>query len=233
MKLLKQSAVVTLLVGKLVDKDDASTGETGLTKGGVDQIGVYKAGATTLTDISATTTFTHRSRGKYTLTLSADDTDTLGPLKLIIEDDDVCLPYSEDFMVVPANIYDSLVASDKLQVDVTQWLGNAAAAGVGNRPSVDATGMAGSTTAALNLKEGALANVPGEVNDAGATSTVFITNLSETTDDHYNNQIIKFTSGALAGQAREITDYSGGTKTITVSPALTDAPADEDTFMIF
>lgn len=71
------------------------------------------------------------------------------------------------------------------------------------------------------------------VNDPGAaaTTTVFITDLTEATDDHYNGRIIVFTSGALSGQATDITDYDGTTKEVTVT-ALTEAPADNDTFDI-
>ena len=53
----------------------------------------------------------------------------------------------------------------------------------------------------------------------------------DATNDHYNGRIIIFTSGACKDQATVITDYVGATTTFTV-PALTDAPADNDTFVI-
>lgn len=73
--------------------------------------------------------------------------------------------------------------------------------------------------------------VTGSVNDASATTTVFVTNLSEATDDHYIGRTVIFTSGALLGQASDITDYTGSTKTLTVT-ALTEAPANGVTFEI-
>lgn len=69
------------------------------------------------------------------------------------------------------------------------------------------------------------------VNDASATTTVWITDLTEATDDHFNGRSIVFITGNLAGQATDITDYNGTTKAITVT-AVTEAPADNDRFII-
>lgn len=70
------------------------------------------------------------------------------------------------------------------------------------------------------------------VNDVSATTTSFVTDLTETTNDHYNDLFLVFTSGALLGQSRKISDYDGTTKTITLATALTDSPADNDEFII-
>jgi hypothetical protein len=64
------------------------------------------------------------------------------------------------------------------------------------------------------------------VNDASATTTVFITNLSSSVDDFYRDQSCFFVSGVLAGQSRIISAYNGTTKAITVSEATTSAVAD-------
>lgn len=68
------------------------------------------------------------------------------------------------------------------------------------------------------------------VNDAGATTTTFITTLTSAVDDFYNDELLIFTSGALIGQARPILDYNGTTKAVTLSEALTSAPADGVSF---
>lgn len=73
--------------------------------------------------------------------------------------------------------------------------------------------------------------VTGSVNDGSASTTVFVTDLTEATDDHYIGRTVIFTSGALTGQASDITDYNGTTKAITVT-ALTEAPANGVTFEI-
>lgn len=59
---------------------------------------------------------------------------------------------------------------------------------------------------------------------AGTLSTTeMTTNLTETTDDHYNGRVLVFTSGTLSGQATNITDYDGASKKLTFT-ALTEAP---------
>lgn len=72
--------------------------------------------------------------------------------------------------------------------------------------------------------------VAGAVSDASPSATVFDTNLSSAVDDFYNDQIMRFTSGDLAGQTRVILDYDGTNKTVTVDEAWTSAPADGDMF---
>lgn len=59
--------------------------------------------------------------------------------------------------------------------------------------------------------------------DAGNSTTQFKTNLTEATNDHYNGRNVIFRSGALIGQASDITDYDGGSKIIYVT-ALTEEP---------
>jgi len=72
----------------------------------------------------------------------------------------------------------------------------------------------------------------GQINDVSATATAFITNLTEASDDHYNDAVITFVTGNLSGQSRVISDYDGATKTVTLDEALTEVPADGDEFLI-
>ena len=107
------------------------------------------------------------------------------------------------------------------------------AAGAGGRLSVDTTALGGDVTAATNAKDFWLnAITTGAVNDVGATTTDFDTDLSEASDDHYNDLAMVFTSGNLKGQVRRITDYTGSTKNCSFTTAWTEAPADTDTFII-
>lgn len=57
--------------------------------------------------------------------------------------------------------------------------------------------------------------------------------ITEATEDHYKNRFVVFTSGALLKQVAEITAYElvFGIGQFTVS-ALTEAPSDDDTFII-
>ena len=97
----------------------------------------------------------------------------------------------------------------------------------------DARQISGSGPAADNLEAlASAATIAGAVDDEAATTTVFITNLAEVTNNHYIGGVLVFTDGALAGQARRITDYDGATKTVTLQSALTEAPDDDDAFLI-
>jgi len=81
------------------------------------------------------------------------------------------------------------------------------------------------------LKEGII-SVESAVNDASATTTSFVTDLTEATDDHYIGKTLAFISGNASSQSRVISDYNGTTKAITFDEALTEAPADGDEFII-
>lgn len=115
MQLLKQSTSVTVNFGPFIDDTDFKTTETALSpstsisKNG----GAYGAGPTG----------SHQGDGHYSLTLTSGNTDTLGSLRVYSKAAGY-LSVWRDFMVVPANVYDSLVGgSDTLQADVTQFGG--------------------------------------------------------------------------------------------------------------
>lgn len=73
----------------------------------------------------------------------------------------------------------------------------------------------------------------GEVADAGATTTDFdVDGFTEATDNHFNGHVMVFTNGALLGQSRIITTYTGSGQNCAFDRAWTDAPADNDDFVI-
>ena len=84
----------------------------------------------------------------------------------------------------------------------------------------------------MDILIGAMIVTQSTVNDASASTTTFVTALSNATDDFYRNAVLTFTSGALDGQSRRVSDYNGSTKAITLDPALTSAPANSDAFTI-
>lgn len=97
-------------------------------------------------------------------------------------------------------------------------------------PDVNVAQISGSSTAADNLEASALGIVSGSC-EGTPTTTVIQTDLAEATDDHYIGRVIVFTSGDAAGEAADITDYTGSSGTVTVT-ALTTAPSASDTFVI-
>lgn len=84
----------------------------------------------------------------------------------------------------------------------------------------------------VDLLLGAFIAANSSINDSDPTASSFVTNLSNEVDDFYKNSVLTFTSGALNNQTRRISAYDGTTKEITLSPALTSAPGDGDTFTI-
>jgi hypothetical protein len=106
MQWLKQSTAYTFRIGPFVDSTDGFTAETGLTIAQAD-IQISKAGGA-FAQTSASPTTTYDSMGHYQCPLTSTDTGTLGPLRVYIYKAGA-LPVWQDFMVVPPNVYESLV----------------------------------------------------------------------------------------------------------------------------
>lgn len=92
--------------------------------------------------------------------------------------------------------------------------------------------VGGSFGKAVRQVKEAIVSVESTVNDASATTTSFVTALTEATSSHYSDLTLVFIDGALVGQAKPIQSYDGGTKTVTLDEALTEAPANGDAFII-
>jgi hypothetical protein len=119
MNLLKQGTAAILKLGPFVDSGDGVTPETGLSIGQGDIQISKNGGAFAQTSEGAPTT-THDADGWYPIPLTATDTGTLGRLVVQVAMSGA-LPVWWEGLVVPANVYDSLVAgSDVLTADVTQ-----------------------------------------------------------------------------------------------------------------
>ena len=209
--MLKQSTATTIVIGPIVDATDASA-ETGLTISQADVL-LWKQGGTGLSAKNEASEATHRSNGLYTVPLDTTDTNTLGQLIVNVAEAGT-LVYRGDYQVVPANVWDSLFSTDKLQVD-----------------AVEINSVAAS---AANLERSASVIVRGTVTNSGHTPTTTAfkaSDITEATDDHFIGRVVIFTSGNLLRQATVITDYTGSTSVYTVT-ALTEAAANGDTFVI-
>ena len=121
-QLLKQSTAATIKIGPFVDSTDGVTAETALTISQAD-IRLSKNGGAFAQTNNATGA-THDENGYYGVPLDTTDTNTLGRLRVAVNESGA-LPVWQDFMVVNANVYDSLVGgSDNLQVDTVQIEGS-------------------------------------------------------------------------------------------------------------
>ena len=151
MRFLKQSTSVDLPIGPFVDSTDGFTEEGGLTLTQPD-IRLKKNGAA-WAQKNAAQTLSHEENGYYEVTLDATDTDTLGQLLLAV-DETGALPVWHEFMVMPANVWDSLFGADLLQVDSTQLLGTGyATPTVAGVQEVDVTHLGGAAQSATDLKD--------------------------------------------------------------------------------
>lgn len=208
MELLAYATACSFTVGP-VRNVDGYTLNTSLTVTNITMIKIAKEAAAALTDISANA-FTHLANGVYKQALSAADTNTLGKFEYHLGAT-TAVPEHREFMVVPANVYNSLVlGTDLLDINIDQI----------NQVS----------TPANNLRMSVTAIVVATV-QAGSSTSIIETNLTAAVNDHYKGRTILFTSGTLANQASEITGYNGTTKEITCA-VLTSAPANGDTFVI-
>lgn len=153
MRYLKQSTSVDVPIGPFLDETDGKTAETTLTITQPD-IRLKKNGAN-WAQKNAAQTLSHEENGFYEVTLDATDTGTLGLLRLAVFESGA-LPVWEDFMVVTANVYDSLFSTDVLDVSVTQVNGTAAPNLVGGRFDASVGAMAAGVITAAAHAAGAI-----------------------------------------------------------------------------
>jgi len=117
---LKVSTAVTIKFGPFLDSTDGVTAETGLTISQAD-IRLSKNGGN-IAQSNNVAGATHDELGYYDVPLDTTDTNTLGTLRVAVSESGA-LPVWQDFMVVPANVWDSLFSTDKLQVDTVEVSG--------------------------------------------------------------------------------------------------------------
>lgn len=214
---LKQSTAITRKLGPFLDEADGKTAETGLTISQADIRLSKNGGAFAQTNNAAGAT--HDENGWYGVPLNTTDTATLGTLTVAIHESGA-LPVWETFSVLPANVWDSWFSTDKQQVDVTQWLGQACAAvTVNGVPEVDLTYIHGTALTetsgqlAASFKKffdvgtpsGTVNSIPDAV--AGAAGGLFIagTNAETTISTALNSNIIGNLTGNLSGSVGSVT----------------------------
>lgn len=241
----KQSTAATLIVGPVLDSTGAE-----YTSAVIGDLSISKNGGT-LTALAAAATLTHIANGQYTLVMTTSNLDTLGRAQITCNKSTYQMP-PIGLVVVPAMVFDSLVlGTDVLQSDVTQFGGTAGtfAAGIPtaaldsaataalvdliwDEPLTGATHNVATSSGKRLRQTTAFQQIDSTVIDAAATTTTFVTGLTSSVDNFYNDSMLVFTDGALAGQVRAIYDYIGATKTIILAEALTSAPVNGVAFTI-
>jgi hypothetical protein len=153
-QLLKQSTATSVVVGPCVQWDDGVTPKTSLTHGGITSEIIKGVTATTITVTASggVNDLTHIAHGYWALELTATNVNTVGRFQVVLRDDDVFMPMWERFLVVPANVYDALIAgSDTLEVDMTLVDGTAVASAAAGYMPADLLKIAGDTDDASDL----------------------------------------------------------------------------------
>ena len=125
MIMLKQSSAADIVVGPFVDDTDGKTPEAGLTISQADCQISKNGGA--MAQKNSTTAASHLGGGHYKIPLNTTDTNTLGVLRLYVNESGA-LPVWVDCMIMAENAWNSLFGSDRLQVDVLEISGDSAAA---------------------------------------------------------------------------------------------------------
>ena len=168
---LKQSTAVTVKVGPFVDATDGVTAETGLTISQADIRITKNGGAFAQTNNAAGAT--HDENGYYGVPLDTTDTGTLGTLRVSVNESGA-LPVWQDFMIVPANVWDSLFGADKLQVHVDEMTAGIITATVIADGSIDAATFAAGAINAAAIASDAItdAKVASDVTIASVTGAV-------------------------------------------------------------
>ena len=162
---LKQSTATDVELGPFVDDTDGKTAETGLTISQADCQLIKNGGAAAQKNDA--TSATHLAGGHYKVPLNTTDTNTLGRLRLYVNESGA-LPAWRDFMVLPANIYDSLVGgSDYLDVNTVQAAGTAWGSG-----AITAASIAADAITAAKVASDAVTEIQNGLATAAALATI-------------------------------------------------------------
>lgn len=211
MILLKVSTAATLRCGPFVDKDDAVTPETSVTLGGADQAEALKASGATVDISGATFAAITGADGWYDLSLTSSHTDTVGMLTIVIQDASVCLPVFARAMVLPAQVFDSLVGgTDNLDVNVEDW-GNTA---------VPTTETGGQGVIRRNTAQG------------GDVQAITLDASASTVANFYRGCAVEIIGGTGVGQKRYVTAYDESSKVATVDDPWITQPDNTSVFRL-
>lgn len=236
MQYLKQSTAVTLKLGPFLDDTDGKTAETALTIAQVD-VRLSKNGGD-IAQKTEVTSCTHDELGIYGCPIDVTDTNTLGRLQLFVHESGA-LPVWHEYLVIPANVYDSMFSTDKLEVDLLQ-IGGVAQSATDLKDFADAgydpasnkiegckvnDDMVGTANAALasvcteaRLAQLAAANIPADVDTLLTRITAAVALASVCTEGrlaHLDADISTRSSHAAADTwsvgTRALTDKAGFT----------------------
>lgn len=201
MIVLKQSTAVDVVLGAFVDDTDGKTAETALTITQAD-VQITKGGAAAAQKNDATSA-THLANGHYKIPLNATDTNTVGHMRIMVNESGA-LPVWADFQVVEEAVYANMYATSaagpltgaQVEAEVTDAL---------NAYDAPTKAELDSGLAALNNVSSADVNAACDTAIADAS---LATAAALATVDSNVDAILVDTSTTLEGH---LTDIKGGT----------------------
>ena len=108
---LRQSTAIDGRIGPFVDVGDGFTPETGVTIGASDEAEILKANGAATVTMAGVFAAVSGCDGWYDYTFSTSDTDVVGELVVVMQDDSVYLPVFMRFVVLEEAAYDALYAA--------------------------------------------------------------------------------------------------------------------------
>lgn len=216
MKFLRQSTAAAISFGPAELPADGITLVTTLVSA-IDHattgIKLSKNGGPMTIRHQAVTASTYDSYGQYIVTLDTTDTNTLGRLRMLFAGNAGVFPMKDDFMVLPANVFDSLVsASAFLKIDIAAI----------NTVAADAALLDG------NVAGDVIGTISTAVNGAGSATQFSCSDITTAGANHWLGKSVTVKSGTLKGQWwGVVTGYAltGGEGLFTVSPGSPTAQA--------
>jgi hypothetical protein len=205
---LRQSTAVTVALGPFVDQTDGFTLENALTITSTDCL-LSKNGAAFAvpSDTGAATVMS--TTGHYAKALNATDTNTLGILRVFVNEAGA-LPVWEDYTVVTQNTWDSFFASDRLQVDVEEI-----GAGIITATAIAADAIGASelaADAATEIAAAVLAQTVDTFNTAVGSPLTTTATLKQAL-----SILLGFAAGVTSANGATLSSPTGGATRITAS----------------
>lgn len=214
MRWLRQSTAATVVIGPMLDDTDGKTAETALTISQADIRLSKDGGAFAQTNNAAGAT--HMEAGYYSVPLNTTDTNTLGRLRVAVSESGA-LPTWDDFMVLPAVVYDALVAgSDNLQVDAVQVEGGDATDAITAAAASALATYDPPTKAELDSGLAALNDLSAsEVRDAVGLASANLDTQLAAIDDYLDTEV----AAVLAAVDTEVAAIKAKTDNLPADPA--------------
>ena len=209
---LRQTTSVIVHIGPFVAVGDGFTPQTGITLTAADEAEALKANTSATASISTLTwSAVTGADGWYALSLTTAETNTVGTLTVLVNDDSVCLPVFARFQVLEEAIYDSLFAASAAAFDANQdvTVGSFAAGAVTSAAfaasAINAAAIATSAITSAKFADGTITSAKFATSaiTAGVVGTAVITSATIATSGiiaaHFNTDAIA--SAAVASTA--------------------------------